>query len=470
MKAIKYLIIGAMLVGSQLTINAQNAYSSQLGPIITALKADPNNPNAAKAEVKAYEKAFKKDPEALVALGNAYFTAKRYDKAIYYADMALKKHKNFGDAYVLKGDVEALKDDGGEAAMWYQQSMTLDPTNPNGYTRYASIYRKRDPKTVESTMELLKQNVPSYPADAELGHMFWSIDLRKAYEYYQRTNPNTIDESFLYEYAQAAYYLDKKEDAYNLSSIGVKRFAGEAYEEYFARYALYSAVDLDKMAEAASYVNKLKSSKQDLVTKDYLYIGRVAASKGQFNEAIDCYTKSLDLDKENIQNYKYLSEAYKGLGDEDKALEYSEKYISVDAKAAPSDFVNLATIYLNKAKNGTDPEANFNKAMSVYDKLAEKYPTIASFAHLQQCKAGVDLEKADYVELKGKQVIDELKDRTDLRDNEKSYLTEAYRIVGLAIWRDNKRGVESARPYLEKLIELDPENPVSVQAKKALGM
>lgn len=460
-----------MLVGSQLTISAQTTvYGSQLGPITTALKADPNNPNAAKDQVKAYVKAFKKNPEALVALGNAYFTAKQYDKAIFYADMALKKNKNFGDAYVLKGDVEALKDDGGEAAMWYQQSMTLDPTNPNGYTRYASIYRKRDPKTVEATMEALKKNVPSYPADAELGHMFWSTDLRKSYEYYQKTNPNTIDENFLYEYAQAAYYLDKKDEALNLSNIGVKRFAGEAYEEYFARYALYSAVDLNKMDLTAPLVQKLKNSKQDLVTKDYLYLGRVAASNGQFNEAIDSYKKSLDLDKENIQNYKYLSEAYKGIGDENFALEYSEKYLASDTKAAPSDFVNLATIYLNKAKNGTDKDADFNKAMGVYDKLAERYPTIASFAHLQQCKSGVDFEKTDYVETKGKQVIDELKDKSDLRDNEKGYLTEAYRIVGLAIWRDAKRGVEGARPYLEKLIELDPENAVSVQAKKALGM
>ena len=96
MKAIKYFVIGAMLVGSQLTISAQTTiYGSQLGPITTALKADPNNPNAAKDQVKAYVKAFKKNPEALVALGNAYFTAKQYDKAIFYADMALKKNKNF---------------------------------------------------------------------------------------------------------------------------------------------------------------------------------------------------------------------------------------------------------------------------------------------------------------------------------------------------------------------------------------
>ena len=250
----------------------------------------------------------------------------------------------------------------------------------------------------------------------------------------------------------------------------MKRFAGEAYEEYFARYALYSAVDLDQVDQANQFVQTLKNSKQDLVTKDYLYLGRIAASKGQFNEAIDSYKKSLDLDGENILNYKYLSEAYKGLGDEAKALEFSERYLSLDPKAAPSDFVNLATIYLNRAKSATDGAEDFTKAMSVYDRLAEKYPTIASFAHLQQCKAGVDLEKTDYVELKGKQVIDELKDKTDLKDSEKGYLTEAYRIVGLAIWRDNKRGVEAARPYLEKLIQLDPENPVSVQAKKALGM
>ena len=220
----------------------------------------------------------------------------------------------------------------------------------------------------------------------------------------------------------------------------------------------------------APLVQKLKDSKQDLVTKDYLYLGRVAAANSQFQEAIDCYKKSLDLDKENIQNYKYLSEAYRGLGDDNTALEYSEKYISNDAKAAPSDFVNLATIYLNRAKTGTDKEGDFGKGMNVYDKLAEKYPTIASFAHLQQCKSGIDFDKTDYAETKGLEVINELKDKADLRDNERSYLTEAYRIVGLAIWRDSKRGVETARPYLEKLIELDPSNEVSVAAKKALGL
>ena len=75
MKAIKYLAIVAMLVLSQIAASAQSTvYSSQLGPIITALKADPTNPNAAKDLVKTYVKQFKKNPEALVALGNAYLT------------------------------------------------------------------------------------------------------------------------------------------------------------------------------------------------------------------------------------------------------------------------------------------------------------------------------------------------------------------------------------------------------------
>ena len=37
------------------------------------------------------------------------------------ANAVIAKFKDYGDAYVLLGDIAAMKDDGGDAAMWYQQ-------------------------------------------------------------------------------------------------------------------------------------------------------------------------------------------------------------------------------------------------------------------------------------------------------------------------------------------------------------
>ena len=147
------------MMGLSAPVMAQS-YESALENVSKALKADPSGLASAKAAVKDFTKSFKKDPAAMVALGNTYLAVKNYPKAVECANLALKKNKNFGDAYVLLGDIEALKDDGGEAAMWYQQAMSLDPKNPDGYMRYANVYRKRSPQESERVLNELRKNIP----------------------------------------------------------------------------------------------------------------------------------------------------------------------------------------------------------------------------------------------------------------------------------------------------------------------
>ena len=54
--------------------------------------------------------------------------------------------------------------------------------------------------------------------------------------------------------------------------------------------------------------------------------------------------------------------------------------------AAPTDFMKLAEIYINKAKKAAENKdaakkvENNDKAIAVYAKLAEKYPTLKAFA------------------------------------------------------------------------------------------
>lgn len=149
MKAIKYLCSVALVLGLSAPVMAQEAdYGSALEPISKALKANPSF-DAVKGLVKDYQKNYKKDPAALVSLGNTFLSAKLYDQANAMADLALKRDKNYGDAFILKGDIEAMKDEGGDAAMWYNQCMQLDPKNPTGYLRYASVYRKRAPEEAD---------------------------------------------------------------------------------------------------------------------------------------------------------------------------------------------------------------------------------------------------------------------------------------------------------------------------------
>ena len=463
MKTIKYLIIGVMILGIHTTVFAQD-YQSLIGPINTALKADPTNPNAAKDLVKNYLKLYKKNPEALVALGNTYLSVKNYAKANEMADLAIKKNKNFGDAYILKGDAEALQDDGGNAAVWYEQAMHLDPTNPQGYISYANVYRKRDPQLMQQTMDKLRQAVPDYPVDAVAGHAFFSTDLARAYENYAKADVNKLDNNYLYEYTQAAYYTNHKEEALQLAKRGIQKNAGEDYESFYARFALYSAVDLEKMDEAKKYLDIMKAADKEFTAKDHLYFGQTYIASGQFEEAVSSHEKSLSMDGKSIENYRHLSTAHKALGNEEKHLEYSEKYLSAAASPKPSDFVNLANAYLAKANTG-DTEMYFEKAMGIYDNMAAKYPTIASWAWLQQANEGKIFDKTDYAISKYKEVMNALGDKVDRSENETGYLKEALVNIGALVW--NADGMEASKPYYQKLIEIDPNNET---AKQVLGI
>ena len=91
-------------------------YKDMLKPIETTLKAGNADPKAFAKEIKEYQKEFKKDPKALVALGNLLAMNKNYDQANAVADAVIAKFKNYGDAYILKGDIYAMQDNGGEAA------------------------------------------------------------------------------------------------------------------------------------------------------------------------------------------------------------------------------------------------------------------------------------------------------------------------------------------------------------------
>ena len=177
MKAIKYFVVGAMISITAPAVAQDIEYGKALVPISQALKADPNNADAAKDLVKSYMKEYKKDPEALVALGSTFLGVKNYSKAEEIANLVIEKNKKNAkaqaEAYILLGDAEAMKDatgNGGGAASHYATAMSLDPKNPSGYTRYASVYRKINPKLVEETYAKLRAEIPDYPIEAEAGY------------------------------------------------------------------------------------------------------------------------------------------------------------------------------------------------------------------------------------------------------------------------------------------------------------
>ena len=469
MKAIKYLVAGVLMMGLSTPVMAQEVnYKDMLKPIESTVKAGISNPKDFEKELKEYQKVFKKDPKALVALGNILAMNKQYDQANAVADAVIAKFKNYGDAYILKGDIYAMQDNGGEAATWYGQCMTMDPKNPQGYISYSNVYRKIDPQASADALNKLREINPNYPIEAEAGHNFFSAgNYEKAYEYFSQAKPNTLEEYTFYEYAFTAYVLNKKEESLNLCESGIQKFPKDAAMQVLGMRA---AVDLNKFDVALQHANIVMNT--DSIKKNnsiVAYYGLALAGNKQYEEAIEQYKKALGMKADDPKPLQYISEAYKEMGDEDKALEYNQQYMDKNPNAAPTDFMKLAEIYINKAKKDPAKKVeNIQKAIDVYAKLAEKYPTLKSFAKLQEGNTAFQNEMDDPAINAYKAVIAELENK-QCDDDEISYLKQAYQYMGF-IYTYDKQDFDTAKPYFEKLLKLDPNNKIAKDAFEKAGI
>lgn len=466
MKTIKYLVAGALLIGMSAPAMAQDVnYKDEVKNIEAVVKANPT-PAASADLLKKYKKTFKKDAKALVELGKVYMHNKLYDQATELANLAMSRDKSYGDAYILLGDIAASQDDGGTADMWYTQCMTIDPKNPEGYLKHSSVNRKVAPEESEKALQKLKEILPDYPIDATLAEQFLQAgNLSKAYDYFVKVDQNKIEEYQLVDYIGTVNALNKKDEALALSTVGTQRFPKDFW---FHRAALRFALELRKAPESLSFAQSIVSN--DTLTRvanDYVQYGQALALNQKFNEAIEQYNKALSMDAKNTKTYQYISEAYTGLNQEDKALEYSQKYMENYENVVPSDFAKLAGIYLQKVKAGKDKEANFDKAIAVYESVAKKWPQLESWAYLQAgiqgTQNGFDDKGAGYLQ----KVVDLLSAKgNDITADEKGTLISALQNLGYYYW-GTKSDLESAKPYYEKLLQLSPEDK---NAKAALGI
>ena len=460
----KYLIAGAMMIGLSSPAMAQDVdYKTMLVPVVSAIKSDYASVEAVKG-AKEYIKTFKKNPEALVALGNTYLSEKLFDKAVECADLALKRNPNYGNAFILKGDVEALKDDGGAAANWYDRAISAEPQNAEGYLRYANVFRKVNPQESERVLNDLRRIMPNFPVEAELGHSnYLTKNYDKALEFFQKAKKESIDEEKFVEYVFTANILGNKKLSLDVAKQGVNIHPNSLA---LTRLAVINAIDLGENADALKYAQMVFNDDGKKNATDYINYGRALNGNAQYDEAIKQFETALKEDAEKVEAYRYMSDSYKGKDDMSKSLDLMQKYLNLNNEAKPSDYNSLAAIYMEMVKDGIDKETNFKKAMSVFDDVANKYPQIAAWAYLQKGNNAYTAEYDDIAVENYDKVISLLENKADRDESETAYLKRAYKIAGYTFWA-GRDDFEKAKVYLNKLYELDPNDPVAKQAYEA---
>lgn len=470
MKTMKYLLAGAFLIGMSAQALAQDI-KSQIDAISKVIVANKDNPKAAEDQVKEFYKEYKKDPEALAGLGRAYLDIKDTVNATKYAELAIKQGKNNAAGYILFGDIEVAKNDGGAAASWYKQATVLDPKNPQGYIKYANIYRVSSPATAAEMLEKLRVVMPEYPVDAEAAHFFYGArKYDKAVEYYDKvTDRSKLSRDQLREYALAGYFNGNNDKSIEVSSYGNKLYPRDAV---LNRMTFYNSLAKKDYATAVKFADALftASDSAKIISRDYTMCGHAFMGLKDYEKAIDMFKKSLEAE-ESSDVHKLLSDAYSEAGDVQNAIAEYNAYVSKKENPTASDYMALATIYTNEASKATDVAAKeeaFRKADEVYAQVIEKFPDYKAYGTYMRANINGNLDP-DFT--KGlsepyyKELVEIVNARTTKGSNDMGYLKAAYYNLGaISYTRGDK---DSGDDYMRKLLEVDPDNAT---AKQMLGI
>lgn len=468
MKTMKYLVAGLLLAGLSVPAMAQTSQADidAITKVIVDAKGDVL---ATKAQVKEFTKAHKKDAVAIAALGRAFLEAKNYEKAEEIANLAIKANGKSAEGYILLGDIASAQDDGGKAAGYYEQGTYYEPANPTSYVRYATVYQKVDPDGAVAMLEKLRTVKPDYPVDAAAGRMYSrNGQLKSAMSHYDKVaDPTTIEDYILFDYAITAYALEEYDKAVSLAKKGIQKYPNYGS---FNRVVLYASDKQKNYPTAVEYGDKLFAATDTVkyTASDYTYYADALMNVGRTDDAITAYKHISEVDPENKEVNKLISDAYLKAKKFDEAVAAYEAYLAAKGEECTyKEYDNFADIYLEQSEAATDEEAKkaaLQKAAEIYGTIAEKYDYAAVYALFKQANVfhainpdlKVGLAMPYYKKLAEK--IESLPEKTaaDLKK-----LGTAYQY--LAVHYIHNDQVADAKQWAAKLLEVRPDDETAKQ-------
>ena len=464
MKAVKYLIMSVLLAGFSTTANAQQ---EELNAALSAIKSKAPAKEVADLANTAYKKN-KKDPEALLKIARAFFEQKDTagaNKFARYANEGAKPKYQYAPAYLLLGDVEAaFGTDGGKAAGYYNQAITFDPKNPEGYKKWAMVYRKISPKQAAQKLQDMKAQCPNEDIDAITAHIYMLAgDEKQAYENYMKADINKLDKGNLNEFVRCSYFTGHFEDALRAAEAGIKL---EPRNPTFNRLAMFSNYELKNYDAAKSYINKYfnETDSAKFSEYDHFYTALIYQALDEKGNMYQHYNKALELvnDSSMIKRWdiqKAIADSYLKDQEFENAIKYYNDMLATKPDVNFDDHEGLANIY---SKYGDAVPAMkkemIQKAVDLFRAAGQKFPIQQIYATYMAANNVNKLDdnmknslaKPDYLKL-----IDLLGNKTDRSRGEDTMLKTAYHYMMFNSYIN--KNVPGAKEYAQKILAIDPE-------------
>lgn len=474
MKAIKYLLTATLLTGFGTVAQAQDGSKADVDAV---KKIISSNPADLDKQMKPFYKANKKNAENLVAFGREFMAAKDTANAKTYANYALQASKNkCAPAFILLGDIEAIGDNGGQAAAQYEQAIYVDPKNPDAYYKYANVYRKISPSGAVAKLNELREQRPDVAVDALTGRIYYmSNEFDKALAAYDKADKSQMEERDLSDYAMAAFFKAQNQKSLDIAKFGLSKKPRHAA---FNRLAFFNSTELKKYDDALMYADRLfnQSDSAKFSYYDYTYYGNALSGANQPDKAIEMYKKALQ--QEDMDNkakragvIKQLAEAYKSKEDYPNAIKHYMEYLDNMEKSTANDLAALAGLHMQHGNilNGADKEEAFKKADKIYAELAEKFDGALEYANFMRARVNGQMDPDQSKGLAKpyyEKLVELLGSKTNLDATEKARLKESYHYL-ISYYFIQKEDKATAKEYAAKMLVIDPENQIAKQVMEA---
>lgn len=338
------------------------------------------------------QKFAKKDTEVTISIARAYYNADAvaYQKQIDKYILKARKDSKSKDPniYVLEGDMLMDKGAYGEAAAKYENAIVNDPSNSEGYVKFANAYfNVNQDFGIQKLQELLEQHPNSALAQRELAEKYFKANhWKKASELYGEyiKNPNHFTEDKA-RYAVLLYWAEKYPEALVVSE---EVLSTDPTNFQTQRVKFLTETAMQNYTAAITSAEKFFASHNatEFNANDYVTYADALSGAGQDSLAILQYEAAVAKFPENADLLKNLSTVYNKNKDYAKSADAYAAYLDLQEAPSADDFYGMATRYLQAAGASNDTiQAHelADKGIVYINKLIEN-PNIKPIAQFYQ--------------------------------------------------------------------------------------
>ncbi len=464
--------------------NAENPYNYVGLGAIQLLNGDQKG---AEANFSTAQKLGKKNNEITVDIARAYYNADPVKYSSQIEKHLTKAHKDSKDKepaiYIFEGDRLFDQKELGSAAAKYEQAITFDEGNPEGYVKYANAYMGVNPLYgVEKLEQLVALQPNSALAQRELAEKYYETSQwTKAADQYGKyiQNPNHFPQDKA-RYAVLLYANEEYQKSLDIANELLNSLPKND-PNYFVmnRMRLLDLAALNRNEEAAQAAQAFfalpTSDKVKFNPIDYTTYGTVLENLGQDSLALIQFEGAVAADPTKLDNLKNLSNAYNKAGKYHESAATFQKWVEAQDNASLNDYWAASTRWLNSANQANlagneemrtaDAQAGIDDVNKVIENTNDVKPIFYQrLGRLAFAKAGKSDENVRDAYMKAVEILDANPANADPSNanNQLGLYSECYLFLGNFYQeqgdKENRDAMYEKSDYYKELL-----NPTSAE-------